>query len=394
MDSWNYDTLGMSIFLLIKAKNMLLKREDIEEREKQLLVSYAVKCSESRGRKASESEDPFRTCFQRDRDRVIHSKAFRRLKGKTQVFVAHYGDHYRSRLAHSMEVAQLSRDIARMLNLNEDLAETIGLAHDLGHTPFGHAGQDAMNEMMQEYGKGFEHNEQSRRVVEFLEVKKPTYRGLNLSFEVTDGLIKHRTTYDRPTSEDTLMPSLEAQIVNRADEIAYMNHDIDDVLRSGILKFEDFEGLSIWKRAKQSVDLSLDQPFLSSAMISALIRTMVEDLADHTLELVDKAGVKTVDDIYETADDLALFSYEIQAETDELKSFLHERFYTSPWVAEYNEKGKEVIRVLFKKMMEDSSLLPKKQQENPHNEEQYLLVKDYIAGMTDGFALSLYDKLS
>ena len=279
---------------------MILKREAIEEREKKTLASYAVKSAESRGRTHPEPEDPYRACFQRDRDRVIHCKAFRRLKGKTQVFVAHYGDHYRSRLAHSMEVAQLSRDLARTLNLNEDLAETIGLAHDLGHTPFGHAGQDAMNDMMKEYGRGFEHNEQSRRVVEFLESKKPDYRGLNLSFEVLDGLIKHRTTYDQPTAPDTLMPSLEAQIVNLADEIAYQNHDIDDGLRSGILSFADFEDLAIWKRLKSEVDQQLALPYLIPAMISGLITLMVNDLIENTERWLRENGIETVDQIYNT----------------------------------------------------------------------------------------------
>lgn len=372
---------------------MLIDRTTLEARERSTLAPYAVKSEESRGRAFSEPEGPYRTCFQRDRDRVIHSKAFRRLKGKTQVFIAHYGDHYRSRLAHSMEVAQLGRDLARMLNLNEDLAETIGLAHDLGHTPFGHAGQDAMNEMMKEYGRGFEHNEQSRRVVEFLEVKKPDYRGLNLSFEVTDGLIKHRTTYDNPSAPDTLMPSLEAQVVNLADEIAYMNHDIDDVLRSGLLSFEDFSGLRIWEQAKEGVDLSLPKPYLVSAMISSLMSLMVSDLAENTDRLVKEAGVQKVEDIYQTSESLSHFSDELFSMTTELKSFLHERFYMSAGVSEYNEKGKEVIKVLFRQLMKDSSLLPKKLQANPHEEELYVLVKDYIAGMTDQFALDLYDRI-
>ncbi|QQR83354.1 dNTP triphosphohydrolase [Candidatus Peregrinibacteria bacterium] len=266
---------------------MLIKRAEIEKREAQYLAPHAVKSSESRGREYAEQEDEFRTCFQRDRDRIIHSKAFRRLRGKTQVFIAGYGDHYRSRLAHSMEVAQLSRDIARALGLNEDLAETIALAHDLGHTPFGHAGQDALHELMLPYGERFEHNEQSRRIVEFLEEKKVDYRGLNVTFEVKDGLLKHRTTYDQPLITDTLMPSLEAQVVNLADEIAYQNHDIDDVFRSGILTLGDFEPLAIWQRAKQTVDLTLSEPYLIRAMVSSLIQWMVNDLIQEPLIACD-----------------------------------------------------------------------------------------------------------
>ena len=372
---------------------MLLRRKQVEEREKKTLAPYAVKSAESRGREYDEPEDPYRTCFQRDRDRVIHSKAFRRLKGKTQVFVAHYGDHYRSRLTHSMEVAQLSRDLARMLNLNEDLAETIALAHDLGHTPFGHAGQEVMNELMEEYGEGFEHNVQSRRVVEFLEEKSPHFRGLNLTFEVRDGLIKHYTAFDKPESKDSHMPSTEAQIVNVADEIAYLNHDIDDGLRSGILKMEDLEGLAIWKKTKKKIDQNLSSPFLISAMISSLISLMVNDLAENTNYLIEKANIRNLDDIYQAKKMLSAFSDTIHRDSTELKDFLFKNFYQSSGVAEYNKKGKEVIRSLFKRMMEDQTLLPEKIQENPHNEEMYILVKDYIAGMTDRFALDLYDKL-
>lgn len=358
-----------------------------------MLAPYAVKSLETRGRAYDEPEDPYRTCFQRDRDRVIHSKAFRRLRGKTQVFVAHYGDHYRSRLAHSMEVAQLSRDIVRMLNLNEDLAETIGLAHDLGHTPFGHAGQHAMDEMMETYGEGFEHNEQSRRVVEFLEVKKPLYRGLNLSFEVLDGLIKHRTTYDNPKSPDTLMPSLEAQIVNIADEIAYQNHDIDDGLRSGILDLKSLDHLSIWKRVKEMIDPGLPEHYLITAMISELMTVMVTDLAENTDRLVKKYKIESVEQINQSRYPLAEFSKDIRRESDQLKQFLFRNFYHSPGVAEYNEHGKEVIKFLFKTFMKDESSLPKKIRNNPYSEKIHILVKDYIAGMTDQFALDLYETL-
>ncbi|MFH0820385.1 MAG: dNTP triphosphohydrolase, partial [Candidatus Peregrinibacteria bacterium] len=286
---------------------MLFTREQVEQREKQTLAPYAAFAVESRGRQYSEPEDPYRTCFQRDRDRIIHSKTFRRLKGKTQVFVAHYGDHYRSRLAHSMEVAQLSRDIARMLNLNEDLAEAIGLAHDLGHTPFGHAGQDEMDALLKEFGDRFEHNEQSRRIVEFFEEKKPDYPGLNLSFEVLDGLIKHRTTYDLPKITDTLMPSIEAQLVNVADEIAYMNHDIDDGLRSQILKVKDLQKLALWQHAEKRVR---QMPFglWVTAITSSFIMLMVNDLAENTHQLISKQGIQRLEDVYKTPEPLSAFS--------------------------------------------------------------------------------------
>ena len=324
---------------------------------------------------------------------MIHSKSFRRLKGKAQVFVAHYGDHYRSRLTHTMEVAQLSRDIARMLNLNEDLAETIALAHDLGHTPFGHAGQETMDQFMKEHGKGFEHNEQSRRVVESLEEKSPDYRGLNLTHEVRDGLIKHRTPFDQPVTLDSHMPSLEAQVVNIADEIAYLNHDIDDGLRSGILTMDDLNGLAIWKKVQENVDQTLSQPFLISAMISSLIGLMINDLADNTDRLIGEAKIDNVEQVYKNQKPLCSFSDDFKDSCDELKSFLYEHFYHSNGVSEYNVKGQNVIRFLFKKLMNNFNLLPEKIRKNPHAEETYILVKDYIAGMTDQFALDLFNEL-
>jgi len=375
------------------SQKMLLKREQIEKQEEKMLAPYAVRSISSQGREYKENEDAYRTCFQRDRDRVIHSKAFRRLKGKTQVFIAHYGDHYRSRLTHTMEVAQLSRDLARMLGLNEDLAETIALAHDLGHTPFGHAGQDTMNELMRDYGQGFEHNEQSRRVVEFLEEKSTDYRGLNLTFEVRDGLIKHRTPFDQPVALDVHMPSLEAQIVNVADEIAYLNHDIDDGLRAGILKREELNRLAIWKKVQANVDQTLPPPFLISAMISCLIGLMIGDLAHNTDQLIEASGVDDSDSVCNHPKSLAGFSNDFKKECDELKDFLYERFYRSNGVADYNIKGQNVIRFLFKKLMANFQLLPEKIRKNPHGEETHVLVKDYIAGMTDQFALDLYDEL-
>ncbi|MBN2095832.1 deoxyguanosinetriphosphate triphosphohydrolase [Candidatus Peregrinibacteria bacterium] len=373
---------------------MLLTRESFETRENKILAPYAVRSAESHGREFKEPEDPYRTCFQRDRDRVIHSKAFRRLKGKTQVFIAHYGDHYRSRLTHTMEVAQLSRDLARMLNLNEDLAETIALAHDLGHTPFGHAGQDTVNELMREYGQSFEHNEQSRRVVEYLEEKSADYRGLNLTFEVRDGLIKHRTSFDQPVSLDVHMPSLEAQIVNMADEIAYLNHDIDDGLRAGILKKEALNDLAIWKKTQTNVNQTLPQPFLISAMISSLIGLMIHDLADNTDHLIASAGISDLESVYSHSKPLSTFSEGFKKECAELKDFLYEYFYRSNGVADYNIKGQNIIRFLFKKLMSNFQLLPEKIRQNPYGEESHVLVKDYIAGMTDQFALDLYDQLT
>lgn len=369
---------------------MLMYREQIEEREKKILAAYAAKSIESKGRKYKEIEDPFRTCFQRDRDRIIHTKAFRRLKGKTQVFVSHYGDHYRSRLSHTMEVVQLSRDIARMLNLNEDLAESIALAHDLGHTPFGHAGQDEMHIIMQEYNERFEHNEQSRRIVEFLEHKSHHYLGLNLTFEVCDGLIKHRTFYDHPQSSNPLSPSLESQIVNVADEIAYLNHDIDDGLRSDILKMENLDTLEIWQRAKENIDQNIPFDLRIKAVISNLITLMVDNLAKNTTHLLQENNIINVEGVYKYKNNLAIFSPDIDDMIKQLKDFLYQNFYQSPGVAEYNVMGKKVIRTLFEKLIQNPDLLPSKIQEYLKTEKPYIVIKDYISGMTDNFALDLY----
>ncbi len=372
---------------------MHLTRQELEEREKQFLAPYAVLSMASRGRKYPEPEGPYRTCFQRDRDRIIHIKAFRRLKGKTQVFIASFGDHYRSRLAHSMAVAQFSRDIARTLGLNEDLAEAIALAHDLGHTPFGHAGQDEMHLILKAYGDRFEHNEQSRRIVEIFERKSPHFPGLNLTFEVRDGLIKHRTPYDQPVATDTLMPTLEAQVVNLADEIAYLNHDIDDGLRSGILTFNALDQLALWKQVKTAAATTIPFDLRVNRIISALTSLMVNDLTLETQNLINHHGITNVEQIYKTPFPLVGFSDPMRALCNELKTFLYHHFYQSPPVAEYNKKGKEVIRFLFERIIKNPELLPEHFQEALKSEKPHVVVKDYIAGMTDNFALELYDQL-
>jgi len=372
---------------------MIIKRENLEGQELQLLAPYAVKSSESKGRTFAEKEDPYRTCFQRDRDRIIHCKAFRRLNGKTQVFIAGYGDHYRSRLTHSMEVAQFGRDIARMLNLNQDLAEAIGLAHDLGHTPFGHAGQDAMDEVMQTFGTHFEHNEQSFKVVQELEQKSDKYRGLNLSFEVLDGLLKHRTRYDQPKCFDHLMPSLEAQIVNIADEIAYQSHDIDDGLRSGILSSDEMMHLDIWKFAAADKRPSKIPKVQKYQMVTSIMSLLVNDLALHTSKRLKELGINSVEEIYSHDIQIAQFSEEVSRMAVQLKDFLYTHFYNAKEVMKYNDKGKKVILGLFHALHKKPELLPEKYRDQLNHEERYIVVKDYIAGMTDPYAMDLYSKL-
>lgn len=372
---------------------MIIKREFFEGQELSSLAPYAVKSAESRGRSFFEKEDEYRTCFQRDRDRIIHCKAFRRLNGKTQVFIAGYGDHYRSRLTHSMEVAQFARDLARMLNLNQDLAEAIALAHDLGHTPFGHAGQEAMHAIMQQYGGRFEHNEQSFRVVHALEQKSDDYQGLNLSFEVLDGLLKHRTEYDRPEAFDHFMPSLEAQIVNVADEIAYQSHDIDDGLRSGILKPEHMAHLKIWERVADSIPSSAIQEIQFHHIVTAIMSLLVNDLGHTTVHTVSQLGAQTVRDIYHHPEALACFSDEVDEMAAELRSYLHENFYNAKEVMQYNEKGKEIITELFRRLYDRPELLPQKYQTKLDQEDKHIVVKDYIAGMTDSFAMDYYNEI-
>ena len=229
---------------------MALKRYELEEIEEKTLSSYAIKSSKSLGRKHEEEIEDDRLCFQRDKDRIVHCKAFRRLDDKTQVFIGGTGDHYRTRLTHTIEAAGISRDIARRMGLNEDLCEAIALAHDLGHPPFGHGGEDALDEIMKKYGYRFEHNEQSLRVVEKLENVYPNFNGLNLTVEVLDGMIKHQTSWDRKGIEIKTSPHLEAQVVNVADEIAYTNHDLDDGIRAGLIRIEALEKFKLWGKRK------------------------------------------------------------------------------------------------------------------------------------------------
>jgi dGTPase len=372
---------------------MILSRIEQEGAEIQWLAPYAVKSSESKGRMYAEKEDTHRTCFQRDRDRIIHSKAFRRLNGKTQVFIAGYGDHYRSRLTHSMEVAQFSRDIARTLKLNQDLAESIALAHDLGHTPFGHAGQEAMHELMKEHGGRFEHNEQSYRVLNHLEKKSDHYDGLNVSYEILDGLIKHRTDYDHPIARDHHQPSLEAQVVNLSDEIAYQNHDIDDGLRSGILLFDQMQDLSIWQAAQSRLDLSAVSEIARHQMVTEIMSLMVKDLTVSIDRTLSQNPPQSVHDIYRMERLPIHFSPEMTEMASELRAFLYKYFYQSPAVMTYNDQGKEVIRTLFYYYYDQPEKLPEHFHPLLESEDRHVVVKDYIAGMTDRFAMELYDRL-
>ena len=358
------------------------------------LAPYAVGEHNTRGRNVRE-ETPFgRSEFQRDRDRIVHSTAFRRLEYKTQVFVNHEGDLFRTRLTHSIEVAQIARSIARYLKLNEDLVEAISLAHDLGHTPFGHAGQDALNTCMKDYG-GFEHNLQSLRVVDVLEERYAAFDGLNLCFETREGILKHCSPETAvqlgPVGERFInkqRPSLEAQIANLADEIAYNNHDVDDGLRSGLISLEQIASVRLFSGHLDAVRQAypnLGDRRLIHETIRHMINTLATDLIRQTGQNIRTHGVQNLDDV-RSAPAVAAFSAEVREQSRELKAFLHTHLYRHYQVMRMNTRAQRIIGELFKVFMEDRRLLPPQYQRQAE-EDRARAVSDYIAGMTDRYAI-------
>jgi len=377
---------------------VILKRRQLEENEKKILAPYACFSEKSAGRAYKEKEDLTRTCFQLDRDRVIHAKSFRRLQEKTQVFLAYEGDHYRNRLTHTMEVAQISRDIARTLGLNEDLTETIALAHDLGHTPFGHSGEEALNKIMQKFGMSFEHNSQSRRIVEFIEKLYPDFPGLNLTYESLDGLIKHQTVYDQPKIKFETSPHLEAQVVNLADSIAYINHDIDDGLRGEIFDIKDLEKFALWElalnEAKKTYKQNLEGGVLRARIISKLISLMIDDLIKQTEKNLKKYKIRNLTDVQKCKFPVVCFSKNMEDWMTELRGFLMKKFYMSDRVREKMQIGMKIIEKLFEAYFNDIKLLPPKIQKwIMDGERRATVIKDYIAGMTDSYAEREYRKI-
>ncbi len=374
---------------------MLKTKMQLEEAEKSYLSLYAVTSLKSLGRVYPEREDAFRMCFQRDRDRIIHCKAFRRLKRKTQVFISHYGDHYRTRLTHSLEVAQISRDISRTLGLNEDLAEAIALAHDLGHTPFGHMGEQELDRCLKPFGLHFEHNEQSLRIVETLEHLYPNFHGLNLSKEVREGMIKHETPWDNPKNlhtDNLSRPSLEAQIVNFADEIAYTNHDIDDGLRSGILNFKNLEKLELLAQVSEDVQRQYghieDLKIRRARMVSKMISTMIDDIYEETEKMLKKYAIQSLEDVYKSGIKLVQFSENMDKKVRETGKFLYDKLYLSEKVFKASLHGQKVIRQLFEQYYEHPKFLPKKLVKTiEQDKKKEEVIRDYIAGMTDHFAM-------
>jgi dGTPase len=374
------------------------------------LAPFAQRVSESRGRRVAEPPPRHRTEYQRDRDRIVHSTAFRRLVYKTQVFVNHEGDLYRTRLTHSLEVAQIARSVARALGLNEPLAEAICLAHDLGHTPFGHAGQDALNDCMREYG-GFEHNLQSLRVVDELEERYAEFPGLNLTFEVREGILKHcSATNARRLGElgerflQRRQPSLEAQLANLADEIAYNNHDVDDGIRAGLITVDDLAASSsLFGRQYDAVRAQfpqLGERRLVHEVVRRMIDYAVNDLIDASAASIESAGPRSVEDVRARPMPLLTFSEDVRAEHLELKRYLRERLYRHYRVLRMTTKAKRVVRELFDAMLGDVDLMPPEHQDVSRRLEatdgpagRARAVADYIAGMTDRFAILEHRRL-
>ena len=376
-----------------------MRRSDFEELEESTLAPYAMRNRRSRGRAHAEDEHPFRLAFQRDRDRIVHSSAFRRLEYKTQVFVNHEGDYYRTRLTHSMEAAQIARTLARTLRLNEDLAETVALAHDLGHTPFGHAGERELDELMKPYG-GFEHNAQCLRIVEVLEHRYASFPGLNLTFEVREGIVKHSPPYDRPLAagfEPGRAPCLEAQIVDYADEIAYNGHDIDDGLQSQMLDPAELETLRLWRDSLERTRRrhpGIDPGVERYQAIRTMVDGLVTDLIENTLRRVAELGIASIDDVRALGRPLAEFSPAVAADLLALKRFLMDNLYTHHRVVRMMRKAQRVMRDLFEAYLEEPRQLPTHiLQRCDQGESVARVIADYIAGMTDRFAVEEHAKL-
>ncbi|MBI3877956.1 MAG: deoxyguanosinetriphosphate triphosphohydrolase [Verrucomicrobia bacterium] len=374
-------------------------RAELELRERQALASYAQFSADTRGRKFKEAPPEWRTHFQRDRDRVIHSRAFRRLEYKTQVFLNGSGDHLRTRLTHTMEVAGISRNIARALRLNEDLAETIALAHDLGHSPFGHSGEKVLNKLMKAHG-GFEHNRQSLRVVEELEQKYPGFSGLNLTWEAREGLVKHYTAYDHPSRRPDFAAknsSLEAQVANLADEIAYSSHDLDDGIETGLLSERQLaRDVKLWSLAARAVKRGhgrLADECRVYFTIRCLIDWQVKDVVETTEARISDAGVKSADDVRLHSRPLVHYSAERRALNLELRKYLYANLYFNPVVHGPNLRAVRMLEELFRFYLANPRELGEQSRKRIRLDGLHRAVCDYLAGMTDRYAMQEHARL-
>jgi dGTPase len=379
---------------------MWLKRKELEARERAILAPYAMHNADSKGRVHPEEEHPYRLAFQRDRDRIIHTTAFRRLQYKTQVFVYHEGDHYRNRLTHTIEAAQIGRTVTRALAANEDLTEAICLAHDLGHPAFGHKGETTLNELMADHG-GFDHQRQTIRIVTELEERYPDYRGLNLTYEVREGLVKHDTDYDTSDAtgyEPEKAGTLECQIANLADEIAYNTSDLDDGLRSGILDPVEVISLETWRAVMASLGVNPNvrlDPQLRRRAIRRLIGLEITDAITTTAANLSAIGAKSPADVRSAGHNVAVFSSEMLALNRELKIYLLNSFYRHPRLMRMSSKAYRLLSALFNSYLEEPLQLPHEIQERIGlgTDSPQRIICDYIAGMTDRFAISEYKKL-
>jgi len=378
----------------------MIKREELELREEELLAPYATKSKFSKGRVYKEPEHEFRMVYQRDKDRIVHSTAFRRLEYKTQVFVNHEGDYYRTRLTHTLEVVHIVKSIVRVLRLNEDLAETIALAHDIGHPPFGHAGEEALHSIMKDHG-GFNHNIQGLRVVDLLEERYPNFKGLNLSWEVREGIAKHITSLNQYSLvniqlEPDSLPTLEAQVVDIADEIAYDTHDLDDGITSNLIDDKELEKVELWHRISTgftSKNLNLSKEIMKYQIIRVLIDIQVRDLINNSEQNIKNFNIKTIEDVRKCKNRLISFSDKMKEEKKPLKEFLTKNLYNHYKVVRMSDKAKRFIKELFEIYISKPEQLPYSTQKRINLEGSYRAVCDYIAGMTDRYALEEYKKL-
>jgi len=377
---------------------MILTRQEIEAQEAVRLAPYAMLSRDSLGRVFEEDEHPYRTAFQRDRDRVIHTTAFRRLEYKTQVFIITEGDYYRTRLTHTIEVAQIGRTIARALQVNEELTEAICLAHDLGHGPFGHSGEAGLNEIMADQG-GFDHNYQSYRIVEKLENRFPDFRGLNLTWEVREGILKHETEYDRSdvtNFEPEWRPTLEAQIVNLADEIAYTTADLDDGLRSGMISPDQLVAIEFWQLVISELGIEPTKHFSDMdrhRIIRRLVGKEVSDVIKATHAQLEEDDVNSIAHLRNLPHNVVRHSNRVRNMNRQLKDFLYENLYRHWRVMRMDLKARRFIRELFEAYTSSPIILPTTVREQADQKSLNRTVCDYIAGMTDRYAIKEYNRL-
>jgi len=371
--------------------------EMLENIEDKILAPYGIHSKNSKGRLYPDHEPDYRTKFQRDRDRIIHTSAFRRLEYKTQVFINYEGDHYRTRLTHTLEVAQIGRTIARALGANEDLVETICLAHDLGHSPFGHSGETTLNRLLVDVG-GFDHNKQSFRIVTELEKRYSEFPGLNLSWEVLEGIVKHESEYDIADAKNfdpDLRGHIEAQIANVADELAYTAHDLDDGLRSGLIFPDMLSGIEIWEILCMDADYHTGEldDLMRHTMIRKLIGMEISDVLESAEKIIRDNSIRSVEQVQKMNFNVIVFSEEMTRKNRKLKDFLYSNLYRNYRVQRMSVKAERILSELFELYMKEPLILPKHVQLKQNDQQIERVICDYIAGMTDRYAIDEYNKL-